>query len=50
MAIFLCRECGYRFEGKFGYKPKRCPYCSKEGVEEEGNAEDIVKEVEEILG
>lgn len=49
MVIFLCRECGYRFEGKLGYRPRRCPYCSKEKIEEESDAENILKEVEDLL-
>lgn len=49
MAMFLCKACGYKFEGKLGYRPRRCPYCSKEGVEEEGDAENILKEVEDLL-
>jgi len=50
MVKFICKRCGYNFEGKLGYKPRRCPYCSQEAVEEEQDAEEIIKDVERILG
>lgn len=49
MAKFVCKACGYRIESKKDSYPKKCPYCSKETIEEEENAEELVKEVEEIL-
>tara|TARA_Y100000310_G_C20265333_1_gene615531 strand:- start:72 stop:224 length:153 start_codon:yes stop_codon:yes gene_type:complete len=49
MTIFLCKNCGYKFEGKLGYNPRKCPYCSEENIAEEGRAEDILKEVEDLL-
>jgi len=41
MAIFVCTECGYRFES-IKEKPKSCPYCSKGRVEKEKTAEELV--------
>ena len=49
MGKFLCKDCGYRFDAKLGYPPKRCPYCGKGNIEEEGDAEVILKEVEGLL-
>ncbi len=49
MGKFYCKECGYRFKTKHNYEPKRCPYCGKEKIEAEKDAEKLVKEVEEIL-
>ncbi len=49
MGKFVCKECGYRTSTKMNYHPKRCPYCSKGSLEEEQDAEKLIKEVEEIL-
>jgi predicted Zn-ribbon and HTH transcriptional regulator len=49
MGKFYCKECRYIFETKHGYHPKRCPYCGKDKIEEEKDAETLIKEVEEIL-
>ena len=46
MTKFICKECGYRFDSEMG---KKCPYCSKESTEKEQNAEELIKDVEEIL-
>ena len=47
--VFVCKGCGYRFEGKLGYKPKKCPYCSEESIGEEQGAQELLKEVEDLL-
>ena len=41
MTNFVCGECGYRFQSE-KEKPKKCPYCSKEDVEKEKSAEELV--------
>lgn len=45
MAKFVCKECGFKFQGV----KKRCPYCSKDAVIEEQDAEQLIKEVGDIL-
>ena len=47
MGKFICKQCGYKTENPEG--KKRCPYCDKVGLEEEQDAEEILKEIEEIL-
>ena len=47
MVKLICKNCEYRFEGQI--KTNTCPYCGKKMVEEEQNAEELIKEVEEIL-
>ncbi len=49
MANMICKSCGYRFDDKTNYRVKICPYCSKKTVEEEKDAEELIKEVENIL-
>jgi len=46
MVKFICKECGYKTDGEAG---KICPYCSKKTIEKEQDAEELIKEVEEIL-
>jgi len=45
MTRFICKDCGYKFESA----EKKCPYCSKDNVEEEKNAEELIKDIEKIL-
>ncbi len=45
MAEFVCKNCGFRLEGR---EKKRCPYCSMDSLEEQ-NAEKLIKEVEKVL-
>lgn len=47
MTKMICKSCGYRFDNKTSSKV--CPYCSKKTVEEEQDAEELIKEVENIL-
>lgn len=49
MVKFFCKNCGYRFETKLRYKPRRCPYCAKEAVEEEQNAQEILNDIGDLL-
>jgi len=45
MTIFVCKECGYRFESEKG-KLKKCPYCSGDEVEKEKTAEELIDNIE----
>lgn len=47
MGKFVCKECGYKIEKT--EKLRVCPYCNKESLEEEQDAEKLVEEIEEIL-
>jgi len=48
MKRFICKDCGYRMKSES--KPKKCSYCGKENTKEEQGAEELIEEVEEILG
>ena len=41
MTKFVCKDCDYRFES---LNIKKCPYCGKERVVKELDAEDLSKE------
>lgn len=43
MTIYICKECGYRFETE---RPKSCPYCSSVKVKREETAEELLSEVD----
>ena len=47
MTKFRCRTCGFKFE--YGQKPKKCPYCSKETIDNEETADDLIKDVDKII-
>jgi len=47
MGKFVCKGCGYKIE--MVEKPRVCPYCGKEKIEEEQDAGELLKEVEKIL-
>lgn len=49
MTKMICKSCGYRFDNKTNYKVKICPYCSKKAIVEEQDAEELIKEVEDII-
>ena len=38
----ICEKCNYQFESKI--LPERCPYCGREGVEEEPDAQELINE------
>ncbi|MGD9276231.1 MAG: rubredoxin [Candidatus Pacearchaeota archaeon] len=42
MVKFVCEECHYKFEGKIENVPRKCPYCGKEGIVKEPNAQDLI--------
>ncbi len=42
MANFRCMTCGYQFKSA---EKKKCPYCGKEDVEKEKNADELIDNV-----
>ena len=42
MVKLFCEKCGYRFESRY-LDAERCPYCGKDGVEVEPNAEELIE-------
>jgi rubrerythrin len=46
MTKFICKECGYKTDNA---SLEICPYCSKKSIKKEQDAEELIKEVEEIL-
>ncbi len=42
MVKFVCRVCNYVFESKT--IPKKCPYCGKEGVVKDPDAQELINE------
>ena len=40
-------KCNFRFDAE---SPKECPYCGKETLERDKSAEEILDEVEKLLG
>lgn len=42
----VCRNCNYRFESE---KPRECPYCGMDEIEQEKSANELLKEVEDLL-
>jgi DNA-directed RNA polymerase subunit RPC12/RpoP len=44
MTNFICADCNYRFESKFVQPGKKCPYCGKDRVIKEPNAEELLDE------
>ena len=47
MAKLICKACGYRIDSSKANK--KCPYCSKENLEEEKGAEELLEEVGNII-
>jgi len=45
MKTFACMNCGYTFDKKDKKVRQYCPYCGKENIEEEKDAEEIVEKV-----
>jgi len=46
MVKWVCNGCNFRFDSE---NPKDCPYCGRDELEKEPDAEDLLNEVEEIL-
>ena len=44
MTSFICLECNYRFESKSFQAGKKCPYCGKERVIREPDADELLEE------
>ena len=40
---FICNKCNYRFESKENRAGKQCPYCGKNEVIREPNAQELIK-------
>jgi rubrerythrin len=47
MTKFVCTNCNYKFEAL--EKPRSCPYCNQNDVEQEKSASDLLNEVKETL-
>jgi len=47
MVKFICSHCGYKKESEINIK--KCPYCNKDSLERERNAEELVNEIDELL-
>ena len=47
MTKLICKGCGYRIDSSKA--SKKCPYCSKESLEEEKGAEELLEEVDNII-
>ena len=44
---YICANCKFKF--KASKMPNTCPYCNKNTVEQEKNADDLVNEIEDLL-
>ncbi|MFH1608146.1 MAG: hypothetical protein ABIA78_03355 [archaeon] len=42
MKKLVCKECNYRLRSESG-QIKKCPYCGKDTLIDEPNAEDLLK-------
>lgn len=49
MVKFVCKNCKYKFKRELDEEVEKCPVCNKENLEKEQDAEEIIKEVGEIL-
>ncbi len=47
MARYVCKNCNYRFNGK---NLKECGFCGMDCIEEEKSAEELIEEIERLLG
>jgi predicted Zn-ribbon and HTH transcriptional regulator len=47
MARFICKNCNYKFEGKEGKTPAKCPYCDRKSIAREQSASEILDESKE---
>ncbi|MBS3085471.1 hypothetical protein J4225_02190 [Candidatus Pacearchaeota archaeon] len=43
---FICKNCSYRFEAETDQTSKVCPYCGKMMVEQEPDADDLLKDID----
>jgi DNA-directed RNA polymerase subunit RPC12/RpoP len=44
MTVYICKNCGYRFESKNDQEGKKCPYCDEKTLIREPNAEELIEE------
>lgn len=42
MEMFICNNCGFRFQSK---EQKKCPYCNDNATEQEKSAEELVDSI-----
>ena len=47
MAKWACLSCNYRFDSE--KVPKDCPYCGRDKIEKEKNAEELLGEIQDLL-
>ncbi len=45
MAVFICNDCGFRFESDEG---RKCPYCAGRNIEKEKTAEELIESIENL--
>ena len=46
MVKWVCSGCNFRFESE---SPNECPYCGRDTLEKEPDAEELLDEVERLL-
>ena len=42
MVKFVCKECNYRFEKETEQLLRKCPYCGKNGIVKQPDAQDLI--------
>ncbi|MFH1359035.1 MAG: hypothetical protein ABIH37_04050 [archaeon] len=47
MAKYVCKNCNYRFDSE---DADECGFCGMKSIEVEKNAEELIDEIERILG
>lgn len=47
MVKWVCNSCNLRFDSE---SASNCPKCNRDNIEKDASAEDLLNEVEEILG
>jgi len=43
---YICKNCNYRFESAYNQEGKSCPYCGKKQVVPEGDAQNLLEDVD----
>mgnify|MGYP001595058328 FL=1 len=47
MSRYICKDCNYRFNAE---KLIDCGYCGKNNIEMEKNAEELLDEIDKLIG